>query len=55
VTLGILIKAFGNQGMLNEAINLFKTMIERNMRINDITYGSILDACAKRKKMNLAL
>lgn len=53
--MGILIKAYGNQGFLEEAIQLFKEMINRNMRINDITYGSILDACAKRKKMDLAL
>jgi len=30
-------------------------MLKRNMRINDITYGSVLDACAREKKMDLAL
>ena len=30
-------------------------MIIRNMRINDITYGSILGACAKSKNMNVAI
>ena len=25
------------------------------MRVSDITYGCILDACSKQKKMNIAL
>lgn len=30
-------------------------MIKQNMRINDVTYGCILDACAKSGKMNIAM
>ena len=30
-------------------------MIKSNMRINDVTYGCILDACAKSGNINIAM
>ncbi len=55
MTYGILIKSYGQQGRVEEALNLFKKMIQMNMRINDVTYGSILDACSKKGQMDIAI
>lgn len=46
-TFGILIKCYSQSGELDKAFDLFEKMINSNMRISDITYGCILDACSK--------
>lgn len=46
-TYGILIKCYSQAGELDKAFDLFEKMINQNMRVSDITYGCILDACSK--------
>jgi len=53
VTFGILIKAYGNSGMLEKAFNIFETCIKKRGVIpNDVTYGCLMDACIKSNNIN---
>jgi len=53
VTFGILIKVYGNNGMLEKAFNIFETCIKKRGVIpNDVTYGCLMDACIKSNNIS---
>jgi len=47
VTHGILIKAFGQANMINDAFNVFNIMKGKGLVPNSVTYGCLIDACVK--------
>lgn len=55
LTKSIVIKGYSTVGDIDNACKVLLEMIESNMRVSDITYGTILDACAKTGKMKLAM
>ncbi len=54
VTYGILIKAFGQNGMLDNALTIFEQMKHNHVEPNEVTYGCILDGCIRAGRFDEA-
>eukprot|EP01022_Parablepharisma_sp_SALTPOND_P018526 TRINITY_DN3032_c0_g1_i1.p1 TRINITY_DN3032_c0_g1~~TRINITY_DN3032_c0_g1_i1.p1 ORF type:complete len:706 (-),score=68.09 TRINITY_DN3032_c0_g1_i1:2247-4364(-) len=54
VTYGILIKAFGQNGMTDNALSVFDQMKKNSVEPNEVTYGCIIDACVRAQMYNKA-
>jgi len=53
IQVGILIKAYGQQGLLDQAFRLFEDHLSGNDN-NDITFGCLIDACVKNGNIEKA-
>lgn len=47
VTLGILVKAYGQAGDLERVLSVWDEMAEQRRQANAVTYGCMIDACVK--------
>jgi len=47
VTLGILVKAYGQAGDINKVLKVWEDMDEQRTQANAVTYGCMIDACVK--------
>ena len=55
ITIGILIKAFGQANKLDKAFNMFQDMKSLSLTPNSVTYGCLLDACVKNSDIKRAI
>lgn len=54
ITYGILVKAFGQNGMIESALVIFEQMRKHNVQPNEITYGCVIDACVRAQMYDKA-
>lgn len=54
VTFGILIKAFGQAGLLNRCHEVWQGMLNANVEPTVVTYGCYIDACIRNKDLSCA-
>ena len=55
ITYGILIKGYGLEKKFDGVMYMYDKMCENNIRLNDVTYGCLIDACIKCDKPEKAL
>lgn len=54
VTYGILIKAYGQNNMIERALEIYKEMQENGLQPNEITYGILIDSCIRAGRFEKA-
>lgn len=55
ITYGILIKGFGNEKQFDGVMKMCDNMMRERIRINEATYGCLIDACIKCEKIDKAM
>mmetsp|Transcript_65789 Transcript_65789/g.104168 ORF Transcript_65789/g.104168 Transcript_65789/m.104168 type:complete len:668 (-) Transcript_65789:370-2373(-) len=55
VTLGILVKAYGQAGDINKVLQVWEEMGDQRRQANAVTYGCMIDACVKCGHMEKAM
>jgi pentatricopeptide repeat protein len=55
VTYGILIKGYGNEKDYEGVMGMFEKLKASTPKINDVTYGGLIDACTKCDRMDSAM
>jgi len=55
VTYGILIKAFGQNNMIENALSVFSQMEKNGVQPNEVTYGCIIDGCIRAQLYDKAI
>lgn len=55
VTLGVLVKAYGQAGNLPKVLQYWDEMAPQRIKANEVTYGCMLDACIKNGNMEKAI
>ena len=54
VTCGIVIKGYGMKGDVNSALNIYDHMKINKIQISNVTYGCLINVCAKNNKLSKA-
>lgn len=55
VTLGILVKAYGQAGDVSRVLKIWEEMAEQRRQANAVTFGCMIDACVKCGHMDKAI
>lgn len=55
ITYSVLIKGFGNVRQFDNVMKMYKKMQSDNAKINEVTYGCLIDACIKCNRLNQAM
>lgn len=53
ITFGILLKSYNKKQDFDRAFGVFEKMMEAKVAMSEVTYGGLLDACAKIGRMDL--